>query len=133
QENLGHFWGVLETRPYMRAREGLATTLWTMGRREEAVSHLQDMLRLNPSDNQGVRYTLAAWLLNLDRDQELAQLLAQYDDEASATWAFNRALLAFRQQGDTPESRELLKSARRRNKSVTKYLLGEEPLSREMP
>src|SRR5690242_5951519 len=24
RENAGHFWGVLETRPYMRAREGLA-------------------------------------------------------------------------------------------------------------
>src|SRR3954452_16249063 len=63
QEDVGHFWGVLETRPYMRAREGRASTLWTMGRRDEAIGHLQDMLRLNPNDNQGVRYTLAGWLL----------------------------------------------------------------------
>src|SRR5262245_39259464 len=57
QEDAGHFWGILETRPYMRAREGLASKLWTMGRRDEAIKHLQDMLRLNPGDNQGVRYT----------------------------------------------------------------------------
>src|SRR5262249_8050642 len=55
ERDAGHFWGVLETRPYMRARLGLAHALWTAGRRDEAVRHLQDMLRLNPGDNQGVR------------------------------------------------------------------------------
>ena len=30
-EHVGHFWGVLETRPYMRARLGLAHALWTAG------------------------------------------------------------------------------------------------------
>ena len=60
ERDAGHFWGLLETRPYMRARLGLALQLWTAGRRDEAVTHLQDMLRLNPNDNQGVRYTLAS-------------------------------------------------------------------------
>src|SRR5262249_11248720 len=96
REGAGHFWGILANRPYMRAREGLAHTLWTLARREEAVRHLQDMLRLNPNDNQGLRYTLAAWLLNMDRDDDLAHLLDQYPDEGSATWAYTRALLSFR-------------------------------------
>src|SRR6202011_1906364 len=91
----GDFWGVLETRPYMRARLGLAHSLWIAGRREEAVQHLQDMLRLNPGDNQGVRYTLAGFLLFLDRDDDLEQLLRQYPDEWSAAWAYTRALLGF--------------------------------------
>ncbi|QDV37700.1 DUF6930 domain-containing protein [Tautonia plasticadhaerens] len=131
-EDVGHFWGLLETRPYMRAREGLAHTLWTLGRREEAVGHLQAMLRLNPGDNRGLRYTLASWLLDLDRDDELARLLEQYD-EGSATWAYTRALLAFRRQGDTPEARKQLKTARKANKHVPAYLLGEEPMPPEQP
>src|SRR5215207_11185802 len=28
EEEAGHFWGILETRPYMRARQGLAVCLW---------------------------------------------------------------------------------------------------------
>ena len=68
QKAVGRFWGVLETRPYLRARLGLAHSLWAAGRHDEAVGHLQDMLRLNPHDNQGVRYTLAGFLLLLDRD-----------------------------------------------------------------
>ena len=39
EEDAGHFWGILETRPYMRAREGLARCLWELGERQEAISH----------------------------------------------------------------------------------------------
>ncbi len=132
QRDVGHFWFVLETRPYMRARLGLAHVLWTVGHREEAVRHLQDLLRLNPGDNQGVRYTLAGFLLFLDRDDELDQLLRQYPDEDSAAWAYTRALLAFRRQGDTIEGRRLLKAARKSNKHVPAYLLGQKfPPSRQ--
>jgi hypothetical protein len=128
----GHFWGVLETRPYMRARLGLAHSLWATGRRDEAVGHLQDMLRLNPGDNQGIRYTLAGFLLFLDRDDDLGRVLDQYPDEGSAAWAYTRALLAFRRQGDSVEARRLLKQARKANKHVPAYLLGEKfPPQRE--
>jgi hypothetical protein len=133
EEHLGHFWGVLETRPYMRARLGLVHSLWTAGRREEAVQHLQDMLRLNPHDNQGVRYTLAGFLLFLDRDDDLAQLLQQFPDEGSASWAYTQALLAFRRHGDTPEARALLQEARKKNKHVPAYLLGEKFPPAEQP
>ena len=132
QESVGHFWGQLETRPYMRAREGFAHALWVAGQHDEAVSHLQDMLRLNPNDNQGVRLTLASWLPYLNRDQELADLLTQYND-AMATWSYSRALLAFRQQGDTRESRQLLNDAKNGNPYVPEYLMGDEPVPEERP
>jgi tetratricopeptide (TPR) repeat protein len=132
REHVGHFWGLLETRPYMRAREGLAHTLWNLGRREEAAEHLREMLRLNPNDNQGLRYTLAAWLLNLDRDEELTGLLERYD-EPTAMWAYTRALLSFRQRGDTPEARRRLERARKANPHVPAYLLGRKPLPLERP
>jgi tetratricopeptide (TPR) repeat protein len=121
---VGHFWGVLETRPYMRARLGLALALWTAARRDQAVGLLHEMLRLNPNDNQGVRYTLACFLLVLDRDTELAQLLDQYPDEGSAAWDYTRALLAFRQHGDTSDTRKLLQRAIKTNRHVPAYLLG---------
>ncbi len=133
REDAGHFWGLLETRPYMRAREGLAHALWALGRREEAVSHVQDMLRLNPNDNQGLRYTLAHWLLALDRDKELAALLKRYDEDASAVWSYTAALLAFRRDGDSPASRKRLKEALGANSHVPTYLLGERPLPPEPP
>src|SRR5262245_30528884 len=104
---------VHEARPDLRARLGVAHALLSAGRRHEAVRRLQDMLRLNPGDNLGVRYTLAGFLLFLDRDGDLARLLQQYPEEGSTAWAYTKALLAFRQYGDTPEARQLLKEARK--------------------
>ncbi len=69
-EDVGLFWGLLETRPYMRARHALARALWESRERDEAITHYQDMLRLNPDDNQGIRYCLVDALLELGRDSE---------------------------------------------------------------
>jgi tetratricopeptide (TPR) repeat protein len=132
EENIGHFWAVLETRPYMRARMGLAQVLWGVGRRDEAIDHVQQMLRLNPNDNQGVRYILACWLLAEGRDDELAALLARFD-ELSATWAYSKALAAFRRNGDSPEAQKLLTIAMKVNRYVPAYLLEQEPLPTDRP
>ncbi len=131
-EGVGHFWSFLETRPYMRARAGLAEAAWASGRRDEAVHHLVDLLRLNPGDNQGLRYLLAGWLLNLDRLDDLDDLLDQYDED-SATWSFTRALASFKVGGDTPAARKLLQAARKTNKHVVDYLIGRKTLPSEPP
>jgi len=57
-QEVGSFWGLVETRPYMRARFALAECLWEQGDHRAAISHFQDLLRLNPNDNQGVLTTL---------------------------------------------------------------------------
>ncbi|WP_435005442.1 DUF7309 domain-containing protein [Tundrisphaera lichenicola] len=132
EEAEGHFWGILETRPYMRARLGLAEALWSAGRRNEAAEHLAEMLRLNPGDNQGVRYILASWLLSLDRLDELETLLSAYDED-STTWAYTRALCSFRRIGDSPTSRKLLQAAKKSNKHVPDYILGRKSLPPESP
>lgn len=133
EEFEGEFWGFLETRPYMRARFGLASALWTRGVRDEAIDHLRAMLTLNPNDNQGVRYILAGWLIEAGRDADLAALLALYPDDGMAMWSWTTALAAFRRQGDCEESRKQLANAVKSNKHVQDYLLGERPLPQTMP
>src|SRR5262249_40949250 len=48
EENRGNFWGILETRPYMRVRAALADILRGEGRLAEAVGHYEALLGLNP-------------------------------------------------------------------------------------
>jgi tetratricopeptide (TPR) repeat protein len=131
-EGEGHFWGLLETRPYMRARLALAEALWSAGRRAEAAEHLAEMLRLNPGDNQGVRYILASWLLSLDRLDDLEGLLDRFDED-SATWVYTRTLASFRRSGDSPASKKHLQAAKKSNKYVPAYLLGRKTLPAEQP
>jgi tetratricopeptide (TPR) repeat protein len=129
----GHFWGILETRPYMRARLGLADTLWELGERQAAIEHLQAMLRLNPGDNQGVRYLLASWLLIVKDDAALDRLLAQYPDEWSAFWAYTKALHTFRRKGAKKQAAKALQQAVEVNPFVPAYLLGFMPLPKQLP
>ncbi len=110
-EAAGHFWGVLETRPYMRARQGLAESLVEMDRPAEAVEHFQEMLRLNPGDNQGIRHSLVNVLITLDRDAEAWELLDRFPEDGLALLEYPRALLRFRREGDSPGARKALQRA----------------------
>jgi tetratricopeptide (TPR) repeat protein len=133
EEFVGEFWGFLETRPYMRAREALAFGLWAQGSREEAIDHLKTMLVLNPNDNQGVRYVLVRWLTETDRDDEVGALLASYPEDDMAMWTYPTALAAFRREGDSEGSRKLLETALESNKHVPVYLLGDKPMPKTQP
>ena len=48
-----HFSGFLQTRPYMRARAGLAVALIELGDESAGIEHLRAMLKLNPNDDKG--------------------------------------------------------------------------------
>jgi tetratricopeptide (TPR) repeat protein len=132
-EHAGHFWGLLETRPYMRARESLAQMLWAQGEREAAVAHYLELLRLNPGDNQGVRGTLVPRLLALGRDEDAAKILAQYPKDTMAWMSYSRVLLAYRQEGNGTKARELLRAAIKHNAYVPAYLLGRKNLPKTLP
>jgi tetratricopeptide (TPR) repeat protein len=121
----GHFWGFLETRPYMRARAGLAATLNLLGEVHSAISNYQDMLKLNPNDNQGIRYVLAESLMRIGDIEALKNLLKQYDEDGSALWLYTQALVAYRETevGDE-KAEELAKRAWKANGHVPAVLAG---------
>ena len=132
REHEGHFWAIHETRPYMRAMEELAGILRSVSRSqgvlatvdEEVLAIYQKMLRLNPGDNQGIRYKLLYFLLEQGKDKDAESLYNEYLDDHSAWWIYGRALLDFRKYGDTDVSRKSLRKAIRYNKYFPLYLLG---------
>ncbi|KAK9774581.1 putative MYND-type zinc finger protein samB [Seiridium cardinale] len=90
---VGHFWGILGTRDYMRARHTAADALLkadTMSAVECALDHFTGMLRLCRSDNLGVRDAIPALLLRLGREQECYDFLkwwATIDKDDSYDWS----------------------------------------------
>jgi tetratricopeptide (TPR) repeat protein len=132
-EQRGHFWGLVETRPYMRARAGLARSLWQRGEYDQAIMNWNDLMQLNASDNLGIRYVLAARLLEHGRDRELEVLLKAHADDGRAFLVWTKALFLYRTQGDTAKSRQALAEALANNPQVHAYLLGHKPLPAQLP
>jgi tetratricopeptide (TPR) repeat protein len=132
QEAAGDFWALMETRPYMRARLGLALCLRDLGKREEALGHLRDLLRLNPADNQGARHVLLQCLLEWGADEELGDLLARYAEDTSPSVGFTRALWLFRRHGPGKAANAALQQALRSNPHVSAFLLKRKPLSKQI-
>jgi len=130
------FWSYIESRPYMRARMGLSDVLWALDERQAAINEQQEMLRLNPGDNQGVRYGLLSRLLIVGDDLALKQaekLLKHYPDEMSAFWAYNRLLLTLLRKGGGREAEAALEQAMDANPFVPFYLVGALPPPKQMP
>ena len=62
----------------MQARAALAHLLWRkLNKLEEAISHFQELLRLNPGDNQGNRHAFLCCLLESGDDSALEAALEQ--------------------------------------------------------
>lgn len=133
EENAGHFWGILTTRPYMRARFGLAQMLWDTGEEDAAIAHAWELIRLNPTDNQGVREVLAGWLLYKGRSGEAARLLRQFESDPTAVMAWARALRLFQAFGLTEAAEDALADALDTNEAVAAYLTGVRPWPDEVP
>ncbi|MBI4450489.1 tetratricopeptide repeat protein, partial [Candidatus Woesearchaeota archaeon] len=53
-------WGILENRQYLRSMHGLGLLFWREGKTNEAQELFTLIVKLNPNDNQGARYLVAA-------------------------------------------------------------------------
>lgn len=134
EENEGHFWGMVESRPFMRAKAFLAQALWDLGREDEAINHYLECLTLNPNDNQGLRDSVVSWLLAKDRVSEAEQILKKYKNDAGAMHAFNQALCLFRLHGaESKKASKQLVAAIVANPHVPKFITGKKKLPADSP
>lgn len=126
-EHVGHFWGDIDTRPYMRALSGLALVEWEMGNLKQALAHYRHMLFLNPSDNQGARYCLLHCLIEAREFADLELLFRTdiFKDHIQDDLSYARALMTFCQLGDGPDAQKMLKRAQKINPYTALLLLGQ--------
>jgi len=133
KENTGYFWGLIETRPYMRLCAGYGELLWETGGKEAAIAQYEELLRLNPNDNQGLRYSLLNWLLATGKLDKAGKLLKNHD-EGSAFMLFSRLLFIIKTEpSNTKKIADAYRKANRENPFVVEYLLDKKGLPSSMP
>ena len=131
-ENNGRFWGLLETRPYMRARYELALELMSATRIQEGIGHLEVLLDLSLNDNIGAREDLLTAYLMADNIEAANDLAERYSEDGSAFFEWARVLISYLSREFAEASRALAR-ARRANKYVERYLLRKKKLPDEEP
>jgi tetratricopeptide (TPR) repeat protein len=115
-QDRGHFWGIVETRPFMRCFNNYASCLVGMGHAEKTLEIYKEILELNENDNMGVRNQYGLFLIWAEMFDDYIKLDKQFEMESTAMPSFNRALHSFLTKGDCLETIELLKKAKAQNK-----------------
>lgn len=90
----GHsLWGFVEARDFMRLLEEKAKALVELRELEQAMEVYEEMLALNPMDNQGIRSDLLRIFMIHHRLDDARRLLDRFPNDAMVDMAYGRALL----------------------------------------
>lgn len=90
----GHgLWGYIEARDFMRLLEEKAKALVELRQMEKAAEVYQEMLALNPTDNQGIRSDLLRIFMIHRRFDDARRLMDRFPNDALVDMAYGRALL----------------------------------------
>jgi|GEM_PF-6920812 len=88
-------WGLIEARPFLQAMERLAHCILAEGKIADSSLLMEEILVMNPGDNQGIRVYLLAMLLAQFERERAKNLLATYADDSSAALQITRLLVEF--------------------------------------
>jgi hypothetical protein len=122
EDNKGDFWGMHETRPYMRCLQMTAEILGLMGKSEGKIATYEKMIKLNSSDNQGVRAQLGISILEVGDLKKFKHYDQLFDFEDRTSSNFNRALAQYKSEGASPEANKMMQIAVNSNSYVVSKL-----------
>ncbi len=121
------WWADPETRPLLRARYGLMMCEWHRGEWDESLHHATCLLKLNPTDNQGVRFLIPLLHLLADNLPAALDFFQFYEKnypkdyhEPSFLFAWGLALAA---DGHEKEARQRYRQGILRNLYIAPGLL----------
>jgi tetratricopeptide (TPR) repeat protein len=122
RENMGDFWGLVETRPYMRIKNNYMHLLLKMGKYRKAIEECREMLELCESDNLGVRYCLIALYAFLEDEDNAVKIYVKFERENSAFMLLALSALYYKVD-DYPKAEEYLEKLEKINPETKKAFM----------
>lgn len=122
KENIGIFWGLIRTRPYMRTKHSYMLTLMELGRYTEAVKQGEELLELCKSDNLGIRYLIMGLYTILEKFEECEKIYRKYSDDS--TFMLFPLSIMYYKKGDYRKCKKILKQIKDENNYILDYLIG---------
>lgn len=81
-------WGYVPNRPYLRSLFAYGIWEFELGNFEVAKTQFQKLIKINPTDNQGVRYLLVSTLLHLNLLEAAKKVLETYPESDDAIYEY---------------------------------------------
>ena len=127
EDCIGAFWGIHETRPYMRACYRRMELLIDLSRFSEAADCCEQLLKLNENDNMAVRYRLISLYAVLERFQEGIDL---YNDFAESTVLMLLPLsILYYKKGDYKRAKATITKMKAANEYIIDCITGYKEIS----
>ncbi len=122
KENIGIFYGIFETRPYIRGLVIKAEYLLEEGKLRQATNICKEVLTLNENDNLGARYLLMAIYATLEEEKDMLDLYKKYPEE-DLEMLFPLFALYYK-IGNDKKAKEYLNRIDKCNANFVKYFKG---------
>ena len=122
EENVGIFWGLIETRPYMRTKHSYMLTLMALGRYTEAIKQGEELLELCESDNLGIRYLIIGLYTVLEKFEKAEETYNKYSD--NSTFMLFPLSIMYYKEGNYRKCKKVIKEMQERNEHLLNYLTG---------
>lgn len=122
KENIGIFYGMFETRPYIRGLYNKIQFLTAQGKIKQARDVCKEILRLNNNDNMGIRYTLMAIYAFLEEENEMLELYKKYKEDNLEMLL--PLFVLYYKKGDDKKALKYLEKINDANPSYVKYYKG---------
>lgn len=103
-------WVITDNRPFLRMYASLGVRFHDNGDLSSAKTIFEDILEMNPDDNQGMRDPLCSCYFGLGDIKSVLSLCAAYEDDTMPAISFGR-VLALLKSGKTNKAKEALFTA----------------------
>lgn len=123
RDNIGEFYMLFETRPYMRVLFSKASFLLERGMIESAREVLEKIINFNENDNLGARYLLAGVYAYFEDKDELNKLTKKYSNDFGIEFDLAKMILAYKEDNETKALR-CLKNIDKKNHNFIKVMTG---------
>ena len=120
QDGMGEFWGILETRPYMRLRHSYFELLTQCGMMSKAINEGKRLLELCENDNLGIRYELMHLYAYFENEDDALALHKKYDRYEESQMLLPLAVLYYK-KGNFERSIEYLRRLAKVNKDAKRF------------
>ena len=121
EDNIGNFWGILETRPYMRVRRKYADTLLTSGAFRKGMQEYEEMIGLCENDNLGNRYRLMHLYVFFEDEEKALELCRKYEGDRDSQMVLPLSILYFKKR-DLKTALKYLKKLAKINKDTEEFI-----------